>query len=148
AQWTTSVGRRNSVCLCLIGLGRVCLFAEEGASMTPIGGHAGASIAPRALRFALKVGVGGFSLALLAQVLGALLIGYGASAQPALQRRSSDADTVRVTPEQMHQLSIVKVVPYPFRLQKQAVGQIAFNEDASTVVLTPFSGRVTRIIGK
>src|SRR5262249_15858048 len=32
--------------------------------------------------------------------------------------------------------------------QKQAVGQIAFNEDASTVVLTPFSGRVIRVIGK
>jgi len=78
----------------------------------------------------------------------ALLIGYGAPAQPALERPSSDSDTVRVTPDQMHQLSIVKVVPYPFRLQKQAVGQIAFNEDASTVVLTPFSGRVTRVIGK
>src|SRR5262249_9597791 len=95
-----------------------------------------------------KVGIGGFSVAVLAHVLGALLIGYGASAQLALERPSSDADTVRVTPEQMHQLSIVKVVPYPFRLQKQAVGQIAFNEDASTIVLTPFSGRVTRVIGK
>jgi membrane fusion protein, heavy metal efflux system len=78
----------------------------------------------------------------------ALSIGYGTPAQPALERPLSDADTVRVTPDQMHQLSIVKVVPYPFRLQKQAVGQIAFNEDASTVVLTPFSGRVTRVIGK
>ena len=111
-------------------------------------GHAAASIAPRVLRLVLTVGIGGFSATLLAPVLGALLIGYSASALPALERPSSDADTVRVTPEQMHQLSIVKVVPYPFRLQKQAVGQIAFNEDASTVVLTPFSGRVIRVIGK
>ena len=33
-------------------------------------------------------------------------------------------------------------------MQKPAIGQIAFNEDASTVVLTPFSGRVTRLIAK
>ena len=32
--------------------------------------------------------------------------------------------------------------------EKQAIGQIAFNEDASTLVLTPFSGRVTRLIAK
>ena len=35
-----------------------------------------------------------------------------------------------------------------FRIEKQAIGQIAFNEDASTLVLTPFSGRVTRLIAK
>jgi membrane fusion protein, heavy metal efflux system len=111
--------------------------------MMPIPG----SVTPEVLRLALKVGIAGLWVAVLAHVLDALLIGYGASAQPALERPSSDA-TVRVTPDQMHQLSIVKVVPYPFRLQKQAIGQIAFNEDASTLVLTPFSGRVTRVIGK
>jgi cobalt-zinc-cadmium efflux system membrane fusion protein len=31
---------------------------------------------------------------------------------------------------------------------KAAIGQIAFNEDASTVVLTPFSGRVTRLLAR
>jgi membrane fusion protein, heavy metal efflux system len=116
--------------------------------MLPIPGSAAASVASEVLRLALKVGVTGLWVAGLAHVLGGPLIGYGASAQPALERPSSDADTVRVTPDQMHQLSIEKAVPYPFRLQKQAIGQIAFNEDASTVVLTPFSGRVTRVIGK
>jgi cobalt-zinc-cadmium efflux system membrane fusion protein len=48
----------------------------------------------------------------------------------------------------MHQLKVVKVEPYAFRFQRSAIGQIAFNEDASTVVLTPFSGRVTRLIAK
>jgi len=57
-------------------------------------------------------------------------------------------DTVQVTADQMHQLSIVSVEMYTFRLQKTAVGQIAFNEDASTLVVTPFSGRVTRLIAK
>ena len=48
----------------------------------------------------------------------------------------------------MHQLQVVKVEPYAFRAQRSAIGQIAFNEDASTIVLTPFSGRVTRLIAK
>jgi cobalt-zinc-cadmium efflux system membrane fusion protein len=48
----------------------------------------------------------------------------------------------------MHQLEIVKVELCSFRLFKPAIGQIAFNEDASTVVLSPFSGRATRLIAK
>ena len=58
------------------------------------------------------------------------------------------ADFLRVVPDQMHQLQIVKVVTFAFRAQTAAVGLIGYNEDASTVVLTPFSGRVTRLIAK
>jgi cobalt-zinc-cadmium efflux system membrane fusion protein len=58
------------------------------------------------------------------------------------------ADYVRVATGQMHQLQVVKVEAHAFRVQKSAIGQIAFNEDASTVVLTPFSGRVIRLIAK
>ena len=55
---------------------------------------------------------------------------------------------MQVTADQLHQLEVVKVQLCAFRLTKPAIGQIAFNEDASTVVLTPFSGRVTRLIAK
>jgi membrane fusion protein, heavy metal efflux system len=48
----------------------------------------------------------------------------------------------------MSQLSVVPVAFHPFRVQKPAIGQTAFNEDASTVVLSPFSGRVTQLIAK
>jgi cobalt-zinc-cadmium efflux system membrane fusion protein len=58
------------------------------------------------------------------------------------------SDIVRVTNDQMHQLGIVKVELYPFRVQKLAIGQIAYNEDTSTAVLTPFPGRVTRLLAK
>src|SRR4029450_13263654 len=58
------------------------------------------------------------------------------------------ADFLRVVPDQMHQLEIVKARTYAFRAQTSAIGQIGYNEDASTVVLTPFSGRVTRLIAK
>jgi cobalt-zinc-cadmium efflux system membrane fusion protein len=57
-------------------------------------------------------------------------------------------DFIRVGNDQLHQLEVVKVVPYGFLDQRSAIGQIAFNEDASTIVLTPFSGRVTRLIAK
>ncbi|MDP3076396.1 efflux RND transporter periplasmic adaptor subunit [Bradyrhizobium sp.] len=57
-------------------------------------------------------------------------------------------DFVRVVADQMHQLEVVKVTPYAFADQRSAIGQIAFNEDASTIVLTPFSGRVIRLIAK
>ena len=69
----------------------------------------------------------------------------GAAAQQPSQK---SGDTIRTTTDQMHQLSIVKVEAYPFRVQKSAIGQIAYNEDTSTVVLTPFPGRVTRLIAK
>jgi cobalt-zinc-cadmium efflux system membrane fusion protein len=58
------------------------------------------------------------------------------------------ADFLRVVADQMHQLQIVKVENYAFRAQRSAIGQIGYNEDASTSVLTPFSGRVTRLIAK
>jgi cobalt-zinc-cadmium efflux system membrane fusion protein len=58
------------------------------------------------------------------------------------------ADFVRVVPDQMHQLQVVKVESHAFRAQRSAIGQIGYNEEASTIVLTPFSGRVIRLIAK
>ncbi|MGZ3347422.1 MAG: efflux RND transporter periplasmic adaptor subunit [Xanthobacteraceae bacterium] len=84
-----------------------------------------------------------------AAVFAALLhIGLVASAGVAAQGVAKKSDIVRVTNDQMHQLGIVKVELYPFRVQKLAIGQIAYNEDTSTAVLTPFPGRVTRLIAK
>jgi cobalt-zinc-cadmium efflux system membrane fusion protein len=66
----------------------------------------------------------------------------------AAEDATKGADFVRVVADQMHQLEVVKVRPYAFLDQRLAIGQIAFNEDASTIVLTPFSGRVTRLIAR
>ncbi len=62
------------------------------------------------------------------------------------QHAAAIRDSVRVTADQMHQLEIAPVETYPFLLQKAAIGQIAFNDETSTVVLSPFSGRVVRLI--
>lgn len=57
-------------------------------------------------------------------------------------------DGVRALEDQLHQLEVAKVGTFSFRAQQRAIGRIAYNEDASTPVLTPFSGRVTRLIAK
>ncbi len=75
-----------------------------------------------------------------------LAIGVGGDASPASGHGiqiSSGSPRTRCTSS-----TLLTVKPHRFRVYKLAVGQIAFNEDASTVVLTPFSGRVTRVIAK
>jgi cobalt-zinc-cadmium efflux system membrane fusion protein len=84
----------------------------------------------------------GAALLFAALEVGILASGGAARSAP------KDRDTVRTTADQMHQLGISKVELYPFRVQKFAVGQIAYNEDTSTAVLAPFPGRVTRLIAK
>jgi cobalt-zinc-cadmium efflux system membrane fusion protein len=97
-------------------------------------------------RCAARVGPLGVAAALL---VGLLQISLVASAEVAAQGSPrKKGDIVRVTDDQMHQLGIMKVELYPFRVQKLAIGQIAYNEDTSTAVLTPFPGRVTRLIAK
>lgn len=66
-------------------------------------------------------------------------------AEAALNRA---AGTIRVTEKQMAEFELAPVVSYDFRIQRDAIGQIAFNEDASTPVVAPFSGRVIRLIAK
>src|SRR5499433_2775060 len=92
-------------------------------------------------------GAAGICVALM---LGALLGGCwpGASAVTPAQPPTKDPNVVQVSSDQMHQLNVVNVDVYPFRQHKLAIGQIALNDDASTVVQTPFSGRVTRLLAK
>jgi len=103
----------------------------------------------RTIRLALTTGRGpaGASVAIL--LAGALAGCWpSASAVTPAQPPAKDPDIVRVSQDQLHQLEIIPVKPHKFRVYKVAVGQIAFNEDASTVVQTPFTGRVTRVIAK
>lgn len=76
--------------------------------------------------------------------LGLLLAAPATAADPV----KKNPDEVRVTPEQMHQIEVTPAKPRSFHQQKAAIGQIAFNEDATTTVQTPFSGRVTRVLAR
>jgi cobalt-zinc-cadmium efflux system membrane fusion protein len=85
-----------------------------------------------------------------ALLLGLLLAGCWPEAQAVTPVRppQKNPDLVQVSADQMHQLDVVEVSTRSFGLHKPAIGQIAFNEDASTAVLSPFSGRVTRVLAK
>jgi cobalt-zinc-cadmium efflux system membrane fusion protein len=86
--------------------------------------------------------------ALLIGLVVPLLGGTMLTSSTAAEGPAKGPDFLRVVPDQLHQLQIVKVASYSFRTQTSAIGQIGYNEDASTIVLTPFSGRVTRLIAK
>ena len=79
-----------------------------------------------------------------------LLLGWGHLAWAQVPPKSPTKSTavLRVSADRMRQLEIAKVGLCAFRQLKPAIGQIAFNEDASTVVLTPFSGRVIKLLAK
>ncbi|MGQ0682787.1 efflux RND transporter periplasmic adaptor subunit [Bradyrhizobium sp.] len=76
----------------------------------------------------------------------AMMFGMALATSFAAEGTKKGSDHVRVVADQMHQLEVVKVEPYAFRVQRSAIGHIVFNEDATTNVLTPFSGRVIRLI--
>jgi len=100
------------------------------------GGRSSAATGPAALR-----------VLLLALSLQACFVACWVGPGPAAAQPAKD-DSVRVTDDQMHQLAVAKVELRPFRLEKFAIGQIAYNEDAITVVMAPFAGRVTRLVAR
>lgn len=62
--------------------------------------------------------------------------------------KAGGGETVKLRPTHMSQIKVAKAEKLAFNEHKAAIGQIAFNEDASTVVLSPFSGRVTKLVAK
>jgi cobalt-zinc-cadmium efflux system membrane fusion protein len=101
------------------------------------GGRSGAAAGPSVPRALLR------TLLFLAALQAGGSVGAGVAAA-----QSAKDDSVRVTQDQLHQLAVAKVELRPFRLEKFAIGQIAYNEDVSTVVQAPFAGRVTRLVAR
>jgi cobalt-zinc-cadmium efflux system membrane fusion protein len=97
----------------------------------------------------LAIGVAGVFVCVVLVVLVFRIVGWNVASIPAPPAPPlKTADVVNVTESQLHQVNLAKVGFKNFRALKTAIGQIAFNEDASTVVLTPYSGRVSKVIAK
>jgi len=60
----------------------------------------------------------------------------------------ADPNTVVVEETQLRTMKLVTVETRPFRVATSATGRIAFNEDLSTPVFTPFTGRILRLLAK
>ncbi len=53
-------------------------------------------------------------------------------------------DTVKLTDSQLHSIAVARVTERQFLQQREAVGNIDFNENASVQVFSPYQGRIIR----
>jgi cobalt-zinc-cadmium efflux system membrane fusion protein len=71
-----------------------------------------------------------------------------ARAAPAGQGHAAPAnpgpDTVTLTDSQLHSIAVARVTERQFLQQREAVGNIDFNENASVQVFSPYQGRIIR----
>jgi membrane fusion protein, heavy metal efflux system len=64
------------------------------------------------------------------------------NASPAPAGQSGETDTVTLSDSQLSSITVATVAEREFSLQKEAVGNIDFNEDMSVQVFTPYPGRI------
>jgi membrane fusion protein, heavy metal efflux system len=69
-----------------------------------------------------------------------------AAAKPAAS--GSAANTVVLSDSQLQMINVGTVSEYTFPLQREAVGNIDFNEDLSTQVFPPYQGRIAQLFAK
>jgi membrane fusion protein, heavy metal efflux system len=72
------------------------------------------------------------------------LISMVAAAAVVAPCRAAPADTVKLTDSQLHSIAVAQVTERSFLQQRQAVGNIDFNENASVQVFSPYQGRIIR----
>lgn len=100
---------------------------------------------PAAQLFVLGALAGLVLLAVLAPSLWAALLAKPEAGAPAAQEAPG---TFRPTPEQMSGLKIGEVMAATFRGEAVTEGSIANDDDTTTPVFSPYSGRVSRLFAK
>ena len=56
------------------------------------------------------------------------------------------ADTVTLTDSQLHSIAVARIAERQFLVQREAVGNIDFNQNASVQVFSPYQGRIIRAL--
>lgn len=105
------------------------------------------SSAPHHGRYRLWLAAG-CVVALAVAALWSLDGGSGNAVAHAEVTRGSGEAAFRPSPTQWASLTLVAVRPVTFREELASDGKIAMNEDTTTPVFSPYSGRVTRLIAK
>ena len=105
----------------------------------------------RSLNLRSYPGFGGIPalLALVSTVaVAAVVAAPCARADAAPQHRAApakrDPDTVTLTDSQLHSIAVARIAERQFLVQREAVGNIDFNENASVQVFSPYQGRIIR----
>ena len=58
------------------------------------------------------------------------------------------ANSVELTAEQLKTVSVAAVSEQPFKVEREAVGKIAFNDERSVQVFTPYQGRILEVFAR
>src|ERR1700692_26565 len=62
--------------------------------------------------------------------------------------KAPDSNAVELSDSQLQMLSVGKVSEHTFPQQREAVGNIDFNEDMASQVFPPYQGRVVQLFAK
>ena len=84
------------------------------------------------------------SMVAIAAVVAAPCARAAAAVQAGATPAKRDPDTVTLTDSQLHSIAIARIAERQFLVQRQAVGNIDFNENASVQVFSPYQGRIIR----
>jgi cobalt-zinc-cadmium efflux system membrane fusion protein len=68
----------------------------------------------------------------------------GTATSPAAAGPTADPDTVQLSDSQLASIKTAAVTERDFPIQKEAIGNIDFNEDMNVQVVTPYQGRIIR----
>jgi|HubBroStandDraft_1064217.scaffolds.fasta_scaffold00009_77 cobalt-zinc-cadmium efflux system membrane fusion protein len=101
---------------------------------------------PQALQWSI-VGIAAVAAVVLLVLLPALT-GLASSKPDEAPAANEAPGTFRPTKEQMAGLKVVTVAAQPFRTEQLTDGNIAIDDEKTTPVFSPYSGRVTKLIAK
>lgn len=97
-----------------------------------------------------SVGAGAIVATVAAGSLGYLSARAAASdtPKPGADAKASGPTTIELSDSQLQMISVGSVAAYTFPLQREAVGNIDFNEDMTTQVFPPYQGRIAQLFAK
>ena len=92
---------------------------------------------------------GGAAIALVA-LIGVRIVGAeaGTSEKPKVAAPAPDANAIELTDAQLQLVAVGPVIEREFPLEREAVGNIDFNEDMAAQVFPPYQGRIAQLYAK
>ncbi|MBY0579286.1 MAG: efflux RND transporter periplasmic adaptor subunit [Burkholderiales bacterium] len=91
----------------------------------------------------MKFNKGSVILLACAAIIAASLLAFSGTQKPAAPKPAQIADqSLDLTDEQLKSVKVGAVVAHPFTVQREAVGNIAFDDDMTVQVFPPYPGKI------